>query len=119
MLMMQVLADAYGCEADIEDADALMAAAMAAAEAVGATVVGESTVRYVPHGLTIAVFLAESHIVLTTWPEHRLLLIDTLLCNPDMNPDVAIDAIVQRLCPSGEVVRQRVPRRIADRPGEA
>ena len=42
---------------------------------MGATVVGESTVRYVPHGLTIAVFLAESHIVLTTWPEHRLLLI--------------------------------------------
>lgn len=116
MLMTQVLADAYGCEASIEDADALMAAAMAAAKAVGATIVGESTVRYVPHGLTIAVFLAESHIVLTTWPEHRLLLIDTLLCNPDMNPDVAIDAIVERLCPAGEVVRQRIPRRIGDSP---
>ena len=119
MLMTQVLADCYGCEASIEDADALMAAAMAAASAVGATVVGESTVRYVPHGLTIAVFLAESHIVLTTWPEHRLLLIDTLLCNPDMDADVAIDAIVQLLCPRGEVVRSRVPRRIADRPNEA
>ena len=71
MLMIQVLADAYRCEAAIEDAEALMAAAIAGAAAVGATVVGESTVRYVPHGLTIAVFLAESHIVLTTWPEHR------------------------------------------------
>ena len=119
MLMTQVLADCYACEASIEDADARMAAAMAAARAVGATVVGESTVRYVPHGLTIAVFLAESHIVLTTWPEHRLLLIDTLLCNPDMDADKAIDAIVARLCPAGEVVRSRVPRRIADRPGEA
>lgn len=119
MLMTQVLADCYGCEASIDDAEALMAAAMAAAGAVGATVVGESTVRYVPHGLTIAVFLAESHIVLTTWPEHRLLLIDTLLCNPDMDADVAIDAIVQRLCPKGEVVRSRVPRRIADRPNGA
>ena len=119
MLMTQVLADCYGCEASIEDADSLMAAAMAAAGAVGATVVGESTVRYVPHGLTIAVFLAESHIVLTTWPEHRLLLVDTLLCNPDMDADVAIDAIAQRLCPRGEVVRSRVPRRIADRPNEA
>lgn len=119
MLMTQVLADCYACEPSIEDADALMAAATAAAEAVGATIVGESTVRYVPHGLTIAVFLAESHIVLTTWPEHRLLLIDTLLCNADMDADVAIDAIVRRLCPSGEVVRSRVPRRIADKPGEA
>jgi S-adenosylmethionine decarboxylase len=119
MLMTQVLADCYACEASIEEVDALMAAAIAAAAAVGATVVGESTVRYVPHGLTIAVFLAESHIVLTTWPEHRLLLIDTLLCNAEMDPDVAIDEIVRRLCPAGEVVRQCVPRRIADKPNEA
>src|ERR1700759_3499916 len=118
MLMTQVLADCYACEASIEHADALRAAETAAAAAVGATVIGEATVRYVPHGLTVAVFLAESHIVLTTWPEHRLLLIDTLLCNPEMDPDVAVDAIVRRLCPSGEVVRQRIPRRIADRPGD-
>jgi hypothetical protein len=36
-----------------------------------------------------------------------------------MDADKAIDAIVARLCPSGEVVRSRVPRRIADRPSEA
>ena len=116
MLMTQVLADAYRCEASIEDSDALMAAALAGAAAVGATIVGETTVRYVPHGLTIAVFLAESHIVLTTWPEHRLLLIDTLLCNPEMDAELVIDEIARRLCPAGEVVRQRIPRRIADGP---
>ena len=119
MLMTQVLADAYHCEASIEDGEALMAAALAAAAAVGATVIGETTIRYVPHGLTVAVFLAESHLVLTTWPEHRLLLIDTLLCNPEMDPDVAVDEIVLRLCPAGEVVRQRIPRRIADWPDDA
>jgi hypothetical protein len=42
-----------------------------------------------------------------------------LLCNAEMDPDVAIDEIVRRLCPAGEVVRQRVPRRIADKPNEA
>jgi S-adenosylmethionine decarboxylase len=119
MLMTQVLADAYHCEASIEDSEALMAAAVAAAAAVGATVVGEATVKYVPHGLTVGVFLAESHLVLTTWPEHKLLLIDTLLCNPDMDPHVAIDEIVRRLCPAGEVVRHRVQRHIADRPSGA
>ena len=46
--------------------------------------------------------------VLTTWPEHRLLLIDTLLCNAEMDADVAVDEIVRRLCPAGEVVRQRI-----------
>ena len=48
---------------------------------------------------------------------HRLLLIDTLLCNSDMDADIAVDEIVRRLCPAGEVVRQRIPRRIADGPG--
>ena len=95
MLMTQVLADAYHCEASIEDGEALMAAALAAAAAVGATVIGETTIRYVPHGLTVAVFLAESHLVLT------------------------VDEIVRRLCPAGEVVRQRIPRHIADWPDAA
>jgi S-adenosylmethionine decarboxylase len=119
MLMTQILADAYGCEPSIEDSEALMAAALAGATAVGATVIGESTIRYVPHGLTVAVFLAESHLVLTTWPEHRLLLIDTLLCNPEMDANVAIDEIIRRLCPAGEVVRHRVQRHVADRPNGA
>ena len=44
-------------------------------------------------------------------------MIDTLLCNPDMDADIAVDEIVRRLCPAGEVVRQRIPRRIADGPG--
>ncbi len=119
MLMSQLLADAYGCEPSIESSDALMAAALAGAAAVGAQVVGDVTIRYVPHGLTVGVFLAESHLVLTTWPEHRLLLIDILLCNPEMDPDRVVDEITGRLCPAGEVVRHRVGRRISDRPDQA
>ena len=57
--------------------------------------------------------------MLTTWPEHRLLLIDTLLCNPEMDPDVADRRDRAAVVPAGEVVRQRIPRRIADWPGEA
>jgi len=34
-----------------------------------------------------------------------------------MDADIAIDEIVRRVCPAGEVVRQRIPRRIADGPG--
>src|SRR3954453_18437596 len=83
MLMTQVLADLYRCDPVMDDPGALVTAARTAAESVGATIVGEYEVRYVPHGLTVAVFLSESHIVLTTWPEHRLTLVDILLCNPE------------------------------------
>lgn len=116
MLMMQMLADAYGCDDVIADAEILIGTGRAAVEAVGATVIGETTTRYVPHGLTIGLFLAESHLVLTTWPEHRLLLIDVLLCNPEMRPDAVVDVLAARLCPRGRVVRHRVMRRIAADP---
>jgi hypothetical protein len=36
-----------------------------------------------------------------------------------MDPDAAIDEIIRRLCPAGEVVRHRVRRHIADRPSGA
>lgn len=116
MRMTQVLADAYGCGTSIEDPTALLSAGQAAAAAVGARIQGETVVSYAEHGLTVALFLAQSHIVLSTWPEHRLLMIDLLLCTPEMDYDMAIDVIAARHCATGKVIRHRVARRIAPSP---
>jgi len=116
MLMTHVLAELYECPDVIHDARALAEAAKSAAQSVGATIVGEYEVRYVPHGLTIAVFLGESHIVLTTWPEYRLLLVDILLCNPQMDPRKVAEAIQARICPDGKMSVHETPRRIAAQP---
>ena len=116
MLMSHILAELYDCPDVINDADAMASATKTAAQAVGATIVGEYEVRYVPHGLTIAVFLGESHIVLTTWPEHRLLLVDILLCNPEMDPHEVMKRIKESLCPDGTMIVHEVPRHIAARP---
>ena len=113
MIITQVLAELYGASPAIDEEAALIGAARAAAAAVGAAIVGEHAVRYVPHGLTVALFLAESHIVLTTWPEYRLVLVDLLLCNPEMDHRTAIAEIARHLCPDGQVVTHDVPRRIA------
>ena len=116
MLKTQILAELYECPDVIHDAQALAEAAKSAAQSVGASIVGEYEVRYVPHGLTIAVFLGESHIVLTTWPEYRLLLVDILLCNPQMDPRKVIDRINARICPDGKMAVHETPRRIAAQP---
>ena len=113
MLMTHILAELYGCPDIINDAKALAEAAKTAAQSVGATIVGEYEVRYVPHGLTIAIFLSESHIVLTTWPEYRLLLVDILLCNPDMDPRAVVEQIQKLICQEGQMIVHEVPRRIA------
>ena len=116
MLMTHILAELYECPDVIHDAKALAEAAKSAAQSVGATIVGEYEVRYVPHGLTIAIFLGESHIVLTTWPEYRLLLVDILLCNPEMDPRKVADQIKAQICPDGQMAVHETPRRIAAQP---
>lgn len=115
MLMTHALAELYDCLPLIEDEAALVAAARAAVQSVGATIIGEYEVRYVPHGLTVALFLAESHIVLTTWPEYRLLLLDVLLCNPQMDFSRVVAEIKRQVCPDGQITVHEVQRRIAER----
>jgi S-adenosylmethionine decarboxylase len=116
MLITHVLAELYDCGGMIEDPVALATAAKAAARSAGATVVGEYEVRYVPHGLTVAVFLAESHIVLTTWPEYRLTLLDVLLCNATMDYELVVASIKDEICPDGQIVTHAVPRNVAKSP---
>ena len=112
MRIRQVVADMRDCSSAIEDEALLRDAALAGARAGGATVIGEHAQRYVPHGLTLVVFLAESHIMLTTWPEVRMVLVDVLLCNPEMDEDAVVDEIGRLLCPDGLVEKIYVTRNI-------
>jgi len=117
MVITQVLAEFYGCVTPaLHDAAALTAAAHAAVTSAGATVVGQAEARYVPHGLTVALFLAESHMVLTTWPEHRLLMVDVLLCNPDMDCYGVLKQLRRTVCPYGTLVTQEIRRAIGHAP---
>ena len=47
-----LLVDALHCSGPLDDAEAIQSAMKAAAESVGAQVVGQAEVRYVPHGVT-------------------------------------------------------------------
>jgi S-adenosylmethionine decarboxylase len=84
-----LLIDAGRCTALLNDSEALLGAMRAAAARVGATEVGDTGARYVPHGITAVLFLAESHILVSTWPEHELALVDIQFCDPKMNPEDA------------------------------
>ncbi len=85
----------------------------AGAESVGATVVGQAECRYVPHGVTAVLFLAESHILVSTWPEHKTALVDVLLCNPSMDAEVVADAVLEAIGAGRSEIRQ-VSRHLVD-----
>jgi S-adenosylmethionine decarboxylase len=108
MRIRQLLIEARRCEADLDDADALLALLRAAAAAVGATEHAGSTARFVPHGVTAVLILAESHMLLSTWPEHGLALIDVLLCNDAMEPREAWAVIRAALRPAEEASQEVV-----------
>ena len=63
--------------------------------------------------MTAVLFLAESHILVSTWPEHRSALIGILLCNDHMDSAVVADAVSTALC-APKSVRRRVKRIVVD-----
>jgi S-adenosylmethionine decarboxylase len=97
----------------LDDAEAIQAAMEQAARAVGATEMGRAECRYVPHGVTAVLFLAESHILVSTWPEHQTALIDVLLCNDAMDPEVAAAVLTDALG-AARIVRHRNDRTVMD-----
>src|SRR3712207_2765529 len=82
----QMVVDARGCAGPLNDPQALSGALRSAAAAVGAQVRGGCESQFVPHGVTSVLLLAQSHMSISTWPEHSFAWIDILFCEPAMDP---------------------------------
>jgi S-adenosylmethionine decarboxylase len=100
MTVTELIVDAYGCSGDLSDADRLMEAAREATRAIGATIAEESCHRFQPHGLTFCLILKESHLIVSTWPEHNLAIVNIFLCNPEMSTHKAWECLSKVLKPS-------------------
>jgi S-adenosylmethionine decarboxylase len=79
------------------------------ADQLGCTTRAQVIEPFQPHGATCVLILAESHITVSTWPEHHLAHIDVFTCRADSAPDRAIQPILDLL--AGQVTHtQNVPR---------
>lgn len=76
------LLDLYGCdEAVLKDEGRLKTVLKAAAQAAEATILAERFHTFGgAGGITGILLLAESHISIHTWPEHRFAAIDAFIC---------------------------------------
>ena len=108
-----LLVDALECSGPLNDAAAIQSAMRIAAESVGAEIVGQAEVRYVPHGVTAVLFLAESHILVSTWPEHKTALLDILLCNETMDPNAVAESLLTALS-ANRSIRTLNHRKVVD-----
>ena len=94
--------EALGCAADLSDAQAVRTALLEAAEVAKATVVGEAS--HVYHGgaggLTMVLLCAESHLLISTWPEAGYALVEVFLCGSKSDPEAAAAMVREALGPT-------------------
>lgn len=92
-----LVADLHGCTG-LDDVHRIEAALRAGADAAGATVLDVRLHPFGPGaGVTGVALLAESHISIHSWPEHRYAAIDIFVCGRRCRPDAALDTIATLL----------------------
>ena len=106
----QVVLDLYECETvHLDDIAWVKKTLVAAARAAGATVVETVFHKFAPCGISGVVVIAESHLAIHIWPEHRYAAIDVFTCGDNVQMDVAT-ALLSREFRSQRPVQRRFTR---------
>lgn len=100
-LGIHLVLDLFGCDAtQINDISFLMDATKRAAEKTKGTVLGYIFHAYSPYGISIAYFLAESHIFVHSWPEYGFVATDIFTCGQNSDPNLGAQRLIKLLKPS-------------------
>ena len=104
-----VLLELYDCDAELlkfpPDSKRIL---LAAAEAMGATVIGSHFHAFPEHGVSGVVVIAESHLTVHTWPEFGYAAVDVFSCGV-LDLEAGIAALVQDYG-AGSIERRTVKR---------
>jgi S-adenosylmethionine decarboxylase proenzyme len=81
----------------LNDLDFVRETIIKAADAVGATIIGESFHSFEPQGVTGVLAIAESHISIHTWPEYGYAAADIFTCSSSIEPMDAAQLLIDSL----------------------
>ena len=108
-LGIHVLLELYNCEVATlrvpNDSERIL---LAAAAAMGATVIEARFHAFLPHGVSGVVIIAESHLTVHTWPEHGYAAVDVFSCG-DLDLAAGL-AVLERAYGADRVRKQEIPR---------
>ena len=100
MKISQLMVDAYGCSADLNDDRFLLDLLERAAEAARSRVVEKVVHKYPHRGVTVILILAETHLSVHTWPEHGYAAVDVFICGEGRDPHAAWEVLKEGLRPA-------------------
>ncbi len=95
----QLIIEAWGCNAAINEPDAVRRVIIQAVDAIGATLLELSVRKFHPRGVTGFAVLAESHLSVHSWPEHSYLTADVFTCGHTTKLNAAIAVFKQSFEP--------------------
>ncbi|MGG1639197.1 adenosylmethionine decarboxylase [Paenibacillus sp. FSL K6-3182] len=96
-----VAVDAWGIDFDhLNAADLICKQMVQAAEASGATILSVQSKQFEPQGATVLILLSESHMSIHTYLEKGFAALDCYTCGETVDPQVAIQAMIDFLQPN-------------------
>ena len=109
-----LLLELKDCDKEVlNDLSFLKSILLAAADEAGATVLGESFHQFNPQGVSGVVIIAESHLVIHTWPEYGYAAVDIFTCGNSVQPEIAAEILIRKLGAKNHSMLE-MPRGILD-----
>jgi S-adenosylmethionine/arginine decarboxylase-like enzyme len=99
MNLHRIAVNLYGCNNKINSGALIADALLVHLRLAGFDVLGQSIVTFQPHGSTAVFVFAESHAVISTWPETFFVSLDLALCAKAETGEVIIEAMTRLLQP--------------------
>jgi S-adenosylmethionine decarboxylase len=92
-----LLLELFDCDFDaINNLATVKNALVEAAKRAHATIVDVVFHEFNPFGISGVVVIAESHLSIHTWPEHRYAAVDIFSCGDVLKPEVAANFLVEQ-----------------------
>jgi len=93
-----LLLELYDCDTEaLNSLDVVKGSMVEAAKRAQATIVDVAFHEFNPFGISGVVVIAESHLAIHTWPEFRYAAVDVFSCGETLQPQVAVDYLVEQL----------------------
>jgi S-adenosylmethionine decarboxylase len=93
-----MLLELFDCDHEaINSLDIVRSSMVEAAKRAQATIVDVVFHEFNPFGISGVVVIAESHLAIHTWPEYRYAAVDVFSCGEVLQPQVAVDYLVEQL----------------------
>lgn len=82
-----LISELYDCDEEIlNDVEQIEYLMKKAAIESGATIVTSTFHRFLPHGVSGAIIVSESHLAIHTWPEYNYASLDIYTCGDSVDP---------------------------------